>query len=448
MQTRRDLGRFEVWLIVVVFLFAAHLPSVFAEAGNRLEHDDSPVPELPDWLEFDVQLELEMTREHNYDLEPNLNDTRELMRPELQLETHVQVLEHVEGLLLLEFSREFAIQDDTDRDEPDHVEFLVKEVYVKLDELFDTSLSIQVGRQDFEDERQWLYDHELDAIRLRYRIAKFRFEASLARVALLDRDLIHGEGREDTDYYHLYAQYEAGASFTLAAYGLVQDENMPEGEQLAFFGLRARGVLELDRSERLGLGYWPNFYYWIDIAHIRGKSEGRRVSGWGLDVGFISTFDHPSRLSIMLAYAFGSGDDSEGEGMDTAFRQPGLHGNGGELGGFTDVQYYGELLDPELSNLHIFTAGLGFRPIERVSFMVLHHVYRQDVRSDAFRDVDISAEPTGLSRDIGRELDFITGWTSDEIELKLAFGVFLPGRAFPAETDRAYFAQFTFTVGF
>jgi hypothetical protein len=42
----------------------------------------------------------------------------------------------------------------------------VQEAFVRV-RGFPAGLSVQIGRQRFEDERQWLYDEELDAVRLR-----------------------------------------------------------------------------------------------------------------------------------------------------------------------------------------------------------------------------------------------------------------------------------------
>jgi alginate production protein len=45
--------------------------------------------------------------------------------------------------------------------------------------------------------------------------------------------------------------------------------------------------------------------------------------------------------------------------MDRAFRQTGLHSNEGRCQGRNYFHYYGELLQPELSNFQIWTVELG-----------------------------------------------------------------------------------------
>ncbi len=302
--------------------------------------------------------------------------------------------------------------------------------------IWDTPLSIQLGHQTFEDDRQWLYDDELDAIRLVYHVSRFHLEATWAVFALTDKNIVKGQGTDKTSFYHLYAQYTFGPFLTFAAYGLLQDDNVSQGDRPAFLGLRASGGFE--RGSR----------YWLDVAHVRGKSEGLRLRGWGLDAGFLYTFDLAARPSLVLGYAFGSGDATPECSTDTSFRQTGLQGNGAVYNSVADIQYYGELFDPELSNLHIFTVGLGFRPVEAASVTVLYHIYRQHTPSEEFREVSIDAEPTGLSRDVGSEVDVVGGWDLDPVELELILGVFFPGRAFEPEAKTAFFTQFRLTIGF
>jgi alginate production protein len=392
----------------------------------------------PDWLEIEGQLEIETTREQNFDLLPLQSETLHIVRPELQIGTWIKPWPGLESFILLELAHAFDLRDDTGNDELAHAEFVVKEasITVRGQALLEIPLSIQVGRQAFEDERQWLYDDELDAIRVVFQFSRFHLEATVARVALVDVDVVHGHDTDHTDFYHLYAQYTFGPLLTFAAYGLVQMDNESPGERPAFLGFRASGVFE------------PGLHYWLDVAHVRGKSEEQRLRGWGADIQVLYAFDLVAQPLLIFGYAFGSGDDTPENATNTTFRQTGLQGNGAPYGSVTDIQYYGELLDPELSNLHIFTVGLGLWPLEDASVTVLYHLYRQHARSDELREVAINAEPTGLSRDIGSEVDVIGGWDLEPFELKLIFGVFFPGSAFESETNNAFFSQLRQTIEF
>ncbi len=422
-------------MIGLVFMLV-HVRFIHANQTQASPGTHAPVLPLPAWLTLAGNVEIEATRQQNFDLTPPENDTRSLLRPELQFEIRTTPWAFIEGLLLLEFSHEIAVQDDTDEDEPDRIAFSVKEAWVQFEEPFGIPLSLQIGRQSFEDERQWLYDEELDAIRIRYRRSRFYLEAAIARVAVVDKDFINGTGMEDTDYYQLYGQYDFGPRLTLAAYGLAQDDHQPLGERPVFFGIQARGELI------------PQALYWLDAAHVRGKDGDRRIRAWGVDVGLTYIFDLPWQPSLTGSFAFGSGDDTPESSTDTRFRQTGLQGNGAEIASLTEIQYYGEALDPELSNLLVFTAALGLQPIQDVSLTVMYHVYRQHTRSTEFRDVAIDAEPTGQRRDVGREIDVLGVWAIDNVEFKFVFGVFFPGKAFPKKTSNAFFAQFRLQVEF
>jgi hypothetical protein len=66
------------------------------------------------------------------------------------------------------------------------------------------------------------------------------------------------------------------------------------------------------------------------------------------------------RPSLTLAYARGSGGEDSAT-RDANFRQTGLHENKARLAGVKRLRRYGELLQPDLSNLAITTLGSGIR---------------------------------------------------------------------------------------
>ena len=97
-----------------------------------------------------------------------------------------------------------------------------------------------------------------------------------------------------------------------------------------------------------------------------------------------------------------------------------LQDNNVHFGGVDRFRLYGELLDPELSNLHIVTVALGLRILSKSSIEFLYHHYRQVRRADFLRDHDFKRDPNGLSRRIGDEWDLVIGieeWEHVEVEL-------------------------------
>ena len=165
-------------------------------------------------------------------------------------------------------------------------------------------------------------------------------------------------------------------------------------------------------------------------------------AGYGVDLLGAYHFDAPLSPHVILGYAFGSGDSDPDDDRDDAFRQTGLQGNETEVGGLTPFRYYGEAFDPELSNLSIFTAGLGARPTAELSADLVYHYYLQDQAADELRDSALDAEPTGESKRLGSEIDLVLGFEEEgDFQVRGFLGYFMPGRAFDDGADAALFAR-------
>jgi alginate production protein len=106
----------------------------------------------------------------------------------------------------------------------------------------------------------------------------------------------------------------------------------------------------------------------------------------------------------------------------------------------TSFRYYGELVDPELANLHVATLGIGARVARRASLDLVGHYYRQDEASE-FLVSEIDEEPDGEDRDLGWEVDLVYGDRRWEVwDLELVGGYFEPGDAF-SEEDGAFLGR-------
>jgi alginate production protein len=214
-----------------------------------------------------------------------------------------------------------------------------------------------------------------------------------------------------------------------AAYVFIRDDRSPAGERPVFTGLQASGSL----GEALT--------YWLELAHVRGRDGSKPIRGWGVDAGVTYTVDLTLRPSITAAYAVGSGDSNPDGRIDGAFRQTGLQENEARWAGVTRFKYYGELLGPELSNLAIVTVDFGLRPTRQSSVDLIYHEYRQQTASTALRGAALAADPSGRSRQLGRELDLVVGYAGvTGLEVKGVLSYFMPGRAFP-QADGSVFAR-------
>ena len=147
---------------------------------------------------------------------------------------------------------------------------------------------------------------------------------------------------------------------------------------------------------------------------------------------------------MAVGYAFGSGDGNPNDRIDRSFRQTGLQDNEDRFHGVTSFKYYSEIFDPEPSNL-------GFHRRDRHQAdqkEPVYHYYLQRKAADEFRDTSIDADPTGRSKRLETEIDLIIGYEElRNVEMKLALGYFIPGKAF-RKAGNAFFAGVEIEWGF
>ena len=209
----------------------------------------------------------------------------------------------------------------------------------------------------------------------------------------------------------------------LAAYAIKQNDLRISNVSPLTMGIQSEG-----RTGPIG--------HWLELARQRGSSGTRQLKAWALDAGLIWYLPLPARPALFAGYARASGGGDAG--IDRGFRQTGLQDNEDRITGLANVRYYGEVLDPDLSNLEILTLGLGFRPTSGSSVELIAHSYRQAVRDDGdLRGSPISAELDGDHRDIGTELDLaLSARLSRSAAIEAKLGWFIPGRGFePTRND-------------
>ena len=125
---------------------------------------------------------------------------------------------------------------------------------------------------------------------------------------------------------------------------------------------------------------------------------------------------------FVLGNARGSGDSNPDNKRDESFRQSGLQG---------DSESFGEFYQPELSNLVVDLIGVEWEIGEGVEIALLRYEYEQDELADEMRDVSIEIDPSGSSRDLGRETDLVvTIEVREGLEIILTAAEFDPGSAY------------------
>ena len=145
--------------------------------------------------------------------------------------------------------------------------------------------------------------------------------------------------------------------------------------------------------------------------------------------------------NLLLGYAYGSPE----------FRQSEIYGNSSPFGYATSaIHHYGEALRPELSNLHVLTAGISAPILSNSDITFLYHYYRQDENTDRLRSSRLKAFTSGNSNDLGHELDAVLNISlNDEIpalknvsgdkKFRLSSGIFRAGEAFAEASGEYYY---------
>ena len=370
-----------------------------------------------------------------------------------------------------------------------------KEIWLYFGRLLDTPLALQVGAQAYQDERQWWWNENLDMLRIRFERPGIQAGFSAGQ-QLFARDV--GQDRvdaEEDDLLRLLAQirWNWAKDHDVALRFLHQDDrsdgytigpcvrSLPNGGPVSPFF--QTGCIDPDREDesdarlswiggsaagRLDLPGPFRVHYWAEVAGVfgtetffdfSGPDRERRASlrdrhsvrGVGLDLGLIwEMVDLPLKPTLTIGYAWGSGRNGEREVQQRGFRQTGLQRNKDRFRGVASFKYYGELFDPELANLEIWTLGAGLQFLRESSLDVVYHIYRQDVAADFLRDVGFKRDPFGLNKDLGQEVDVILGieeW--ERFEIKAVFAMFRTGRAFaPGDDKNSYLGSLRFRVNF
>lgn len=289
------------------------------------------------------------------------------------------------------------------------------ESFIFFDDPFEIDFDIQLGRMDFDDRREWVYDQNLDGVRVYWTMADWLAELSATTTL--------SEGKPWDESTNNYVAYISDSGRNFAAYVIHRDTNISGAkEKVTHMGLRA-------------FADWPPEHEtWLEVARMSGKRGSTDLRGWGLDIG--TTRWLGKRWYLTAAWAFGQGDANSKNGTDGNFRQTRLQDNNGKFGGVTSFRYYGELIDPELANMHIGTLGLGYLFTSKGSIDLVAHYYRQDKAVRKIIDSDIDQKPNGIDRELGWEVDAIIGWRPVQAwDFEFVLGWFTPGKAFRQNDD-------------
>lgn len=332
------------------------------------------------------------------------------------------------------------------------------EMWLVSENIAGSHLNLDIGRLNFEDDRRWWWDEELDAVRITYERETFEIALAAARELFSNRsDTSHIDPEQD-GVLRLIGEisWDWSPDHAVEIFVLRQEDQSDVDQPgevvrasredetdawLTWLGARATGVEDLGRAGLLG--------YWLDAALVRGEERlagleelssrrslveelvRRDVAGWAIDVGLSWLLPLPLEPRLYAGYSHGSGDENPEASTDRSFRQTGIHANEAGYGGVERFSHYGFLLDPELSNLGIATLGAGLSLFDSSSLDLVYHRYRLVERADSLLDSRLEATLTGESRALGDEIDLalaIEEW--ERLELFFVASGFRADRAF------------------
>ena len=354
-----------------------------------------------------------------FDLTTSFHNNEDDTEPQARLELSGYAGTSWRGRVQARARRRMVLSSDTRRPSDDvHVE--VTQLYALWKDIGGRRVAFAVGRQDVDEPREWLFDEYLDAVRVfAWGRNRFAAEAALFHPVIPLKD----KYETWTDYLAMGHCYLARKSI-VSAYVLARSDRHTRNRQPVWTGLRWSGLLR------------EQLRPWMDIASMRGEDSGQPLRAWAVDLG--TTVQATARWaapSLTVGWAWGSGDADGGDGVDRTFRQTGYQDNYARFAGVTRFHYYGTLLDPELSNLSIWTFGVGAIPSYDSSVDLVGHLYRQDSPDDRLRSSELvnpPARPNGVSSDLGWAADLIVAAprVRDILRVTWTVGVFGPGSAF------------------
>jgi alginate production protein len=378
--------------------------------------------------------ESEITYRRNPDLNNRVRDDSLILTPQLNGMVIYRPTDWLVTTLEMILEWEIAAQEEKVITLPNgetqfvkkrRASLLVDQAFVTIKD-YTAPFEVNVGRRNYEDERHWLYDTSMDIVSISLKKGHFRTEAFAGREVLWDLDLLKKQERDRIDTYMLYADYRGVEDIKFAGYTVFRNDRARKEGRPLLFGVSAQGM----PSESLS--------FWTQLAFLRGSDERKKyISAHAFDVGGTYRFLRlPFYPTVTLGYAFATGDGNPDDDKNSEFRQTGLQSNEAKFAGISQFKVYGEALAPELSNLEILTAGLGFRPAPTVSVDLVYHRYRLDKIADEIRNSALTAlmnqDDANLSKYMGRALDIVLGFRNlfgvRRLGLDVRVGWFFPGR--------------------
>lgn len=424
-------------LLAGILALGAPAGQAAAQAGSRTdrtsaaqdEREDRMRPQAgdagqptPSRWRFQRRFEFEAEQERNYRLDRSDPRRRTDIEPMLRLGATWRGTPHLLGFVEVEA----LVHHRDDRGEPGRTDgrLHVNQAYVALAGWIDDT-ELRLGRWLYRDEREWLFDESLDGVYARRDFGAIEVDGLLGRVNYFRRDLFDSATRGDpVNVYGVLARAAVRRRFELGAYAVASHDTAGAGGRQRNVGVRAHG--------RIG-----DWLHWTELGIVEGHAGPARLRGRAFDIGGVYTVSAwPMQPRATLGYAWGSGDGDARDGVDRRYRQTGLQSNEARLGGLYKRRIYGAVLDPELSNLRVLSAGLGISPTPRWSIDLVWFGYTQDQVAPV-EHAEVRSRRDSLDRrHLGNELNLVVGYApSRSIIVGAVLGWHRPSQRFERDAS-------------
>ena len=343
----------------------------------------------------------------------------------------------------------------------------LRQSYLQFDNVGAQSVSFKIGRQKVREDYGIWWKQNFDSLRLTYDTTLFKGSLiggqDLFSYRTSDGDFTENEQKiarvlaEGSWQYHYENFFEARLMFqddnSGIAVGDSQNVDDPDDRDGRLFwgGVRASGKTHAFMTGADKMSYRVDLMAVTgkeDVATINGVGvvtavDNKNVKGWAFDAGV----DIPLpkvRPVLHFGYAFGSGDGDTIDDSDHAFRQSGLEGNFSRIGALSEsTNNYGTVLRPQLTNIHILSAGITMPVLKASNVGVIYRYYRLDEPTVSLVSSGINNTLDGVNRELGQGVDILFNMnilkerqiSSDfvqDVTFRSSLGFFRSGKAYGA----------------
>lgn len=379
-----------------------------APSGSTSEKQEKTVKTIS----IDTQAKLKSVNLRNRKLsrdEKRVNEQE--LEPVLRVNAWVMKNNPLYGQMEIEWKQKTRRRSGEQRERNTKLE--LNQFYLGVTEDIINYSQLRLGRWLYRDEREWLFDENIDGINLQTTLNQWSVDALAGRVNYWQKDLLDhsSRNRDPVNIGSVIVRREMGDKWSLGAYGMTQ-YNSDNSDRQFNVGLRSHHPAK------------TALRHWFELGMSTERRSTSRRHGYAADLGGTYQFDYYQlNPRVTLGYAFASRD----------YQQTGLNANEATFGGNTKFKIYGETFAPELTNLHVITSGVGINITPKATLDLVYHGYTQA------RLADLDSHKASLktkydrqnTRYLGSGADVVFGWKpTDNTKIEALLGMFAPSKRF------------------